>query len=846
MHSRFFSILGLRFALGATLSGTLCMVSSWSSSQADLVIFKDGYTLQGKIKRETTHFIDPASGVQMPVPKLNGFFMVDDEARKIVFSPRQVQEVPDKDPTREAESIRLKSPIVRRSSFKLPPWQVVAVTDWDSKWDRVLTISTPDGRRQIQQHLSLLTPKVACIDARDYEWKTYYLTREFDPNTVRKVLTQHPELKMTGDSTDAGKRFRIFHFLVQAGWYDRAAAELDSILRDLPDQKDKVESARAELKKVLAWQYVDLVEEAHKNGRHQWVQAKLASFPQQGMEEKLIARVTALRAAYETWNKNLAVARRFLDELSVRMTDSAQAKLFKEAAVVIGSELNQDTVNRLEAFTKLAQQAENEQKGNRTPEHSPEQLLALAVSGWLLGNSSAEANTETAVRLWRARQFVLAYQKTHTSGSRQQLLTAYDSKQGVPFDELAQLIRSLPPPEPFEWTALKNGPWAAGALPFRPAAIYWALFAAQKLISPTVYALRADFPSSYRKGPSYFLQLPPEYHHGRSYPVLFVLHEGGEKPEGMLKRWSSLATQHGYILVAPEWRAASGDSYEYTAEEQRAVLDVLRDLRQRFQVDSDRVFVFGLGEGARMAYDVGLSHPDLFAGVLTMGGWPQYFAKAYKQNAQYLPFYVVDGDYDGDTAKANRLQFEYWIGRAYPAISVQYKGRGREWFDGEVPSMFDWMSRKKRAAAFPELGRSGAGAGYGEEFGSMRPTDDHFYWLSGEGLNDRHVNSAKKWNSNLGPAHLQARSTEGNQLIVNAHGFKRVTVWLGPGMIDFEKPVTIRVNSRTQQCVAGRLAHVRIRVVQSFAECGLRAHGQGTEPAQRFGSGLANARVRVG
>ncbi len=748
MHSRFFSILGLRFALGVILSGTLCMVSSWSSSQADLVIFKDGYTLQGKIKRETTHFIDPASGVQMPVPKLNGFFMVDDEARKIVFSPRQVQEVPDKDSTREAESIRLKSPIVRRSSFKVPPWQVVAVTDWDNKWDRVLTINTPDGRRQIQQHLSLLTPKVACIDARDYEWKTYFLTREFDPNTVRKVLTQHPELKMTGDSTDAGKRFRIFHFLVQAGWYDRAAAELDSILRDLPDQKDKAESAREELKKVLAWQYVDLVEEGHKNGRHHWVQVKLAYFPQQGMEEKLITRVNALRAAYETLNKNLAVARRFLDQLSGRMTDPGQAKLFKDAAAVIGSELNQDTVNRLE--------------------------------------------------VWRARQFVLDYQKTHTTGSRQQLLTAYDSKQGVPFDELAQLIRSLPPAEPFELTALKNGPWAAGALPFRPAAIYWALFAAQKRISPTVYALRADFPSSYRKGPSYFLQPPPEYHHGRSYPVLFVLHEGGEKPEDMLKRWSSLATQHGYILVAPEWRAASGDSYEYTAEEHRAVLDVLRDLRQRFQVDSDRVFVFGLGEGAKMAYDVGLSHPDLFAGVLTMGGSPQYFAKAYKQNAQYLPFYVVDGEYDGDTAKANRLQFEYWIGRAYPAISVQYKGRGREWFDGEVPSMFDWMSRKKRAAAFPELGRSGAGAGYGEEFGSMRPTDDHFYWLSGEGLNDRHINSAKKWSSNLGPAHLQARSTEGNHLIVNAHGFKRVTVWLGPGMIDFEKPVTIRVNSRIE------------------------------------------------
>ena len=71
---------------------------------------------------------------------------------------------------------------MRRTNFKVPPWQIIAVTDWDNKWDRVLTINTPNGRSKIPQHLVLLTPKVVCVDARDYEWKTYYLTREFDPD----------------------------------------------------------------------------------------------------------------------------------------------------------------------------------------------------------------------------------------------------------------------------------------------------------------------------------------------------------------------------------------------------------------------------------------------------------------------------------------------------------------------------------------------------------------------------------------------------------------------------------------------------------------------------------------
>jgi pimeloyl-ACP methyl ester carboxylesterase len=787
------------FALGTFFLGTLCVLTSWEIGRADVVIFKDGYTLQGKIKRETTYFVDPASNVQMNVPKLNGFFMVDDEARRIYFSQRQIQDVPDREPPRAAD-IRLQSPIVRRPFLKVPPWQIVAVTDWDKKWNRVLTINAPGGRRRVQQHLSLLTPKVVRIDARDYNWTIYYLTQELDPDVVRKLLVQHPDLKLNGNSGDAGKRFRIFRFLLQAGWYDKAAAELDGIARDLPDQKDKVETARGELKTLLAWQFVDLLEEAQKNGRHYWVQTRLANFPRQGMEEKLIVRVSALRATYETLNKQLSRARHHLDDVMAHVSDPAHGKLLCEAASVISTELNEDTVNRLEAFINLAQQAEQARQHGRTPDQTPEQLLALAVSGWLVGSSSAEAQVETAVRLWRSRQFVLDYQKAASPTSRHKMVTDYESKQGVPFDELAQVIRFLPPPEPFELALMKKGPWTLGALPFHPAPIYWALFSVQKLLPPTPAKLTVNLPASIRTGPSYLVQPPPEYHAGRSYPVLFVLHEAGEKPEEMLQRWSKLAAQHGYFLVAPVWEGTLANSeYDYSVEEQGAVVDVLRDLRRHFQIDSDLVFLFGLGEGAKMAFDVGLSHPDQFAGVMPMGASPHNFARAYKQNAQYLPFYVMDGDYDGDTAKENRLQFEHWIPHSYPAIYVQYKGRGREWFAGELPFLFDWMSRKQRAHPFPELGRSGgsgAGTVFGEEFRSMRPTDNHFYWLSGEDLYHRLINSADRWNARLSSAVLQAKIGEGNHIYVNAQGFKRVVVWLGPGKIDFDKPVTVYRNSQ--------------------------------------------------
>src|SRR5262249_53322092 len=150
-------------------------------------------------------------------------------------------------------------------------------------------------------------------------------------------------------------------------------------------------------------------------------------------------------------------------------------------------------------------------------------------------------------------------------------------------------------------------------------------------------------------------------------------------------------------------------------------------------VDEDRVFLFGLGEGGAMAFDVGLGHPDLFAGVLPMGAGPQYHSEICWRNGQYLPFYIMHG-MRGPRGKDIRQQFEKWVSRNFPMVWVDYKGRGVEWFAGEVPSMFDWMRSKKRVFRMDQLGTDGGGGTFGNEFCTMRTCDNRFYWLSADDI----------------------------------------------------------------------------------------------------------------
>jgi hypothetical protein len=753
---RLLSLLGL--ALVALLLGAV-------DSQAHILIFHDGFMVHGKVLKPGSFQIDPATGSAVFMTK--GTYFIDAGARRIFFSHHQIppEGVLDKDLYQESDLVKLALKVYRSGPRMYPLTHIVGATEWTKDWDRVYKINASFGRFHVDQKLGLLTPHYLRVDARKYEWSAYYMTTEFTPATIRSLLYSYPELKSESARQDTAWRLQVYRFLAQAGWYDQAEDELAAIVKDNPNEKEKVAGYRESLKQLKILQWHDAIERAHQAGQFKWVQENLAKFPRQGVDEKVLTGIRALKATYETANETLTLARRLLKDLPPR-TGSAYRKWFTEAAAVILENLDQENVNRLDSFLTLAAQAERDEKQKTKPANDPIQLMSLAVSGWLLGKEAAEAKVETAQRLWQARQFLLEYLKSDDAHDRELLLKKYQSAptDALPIDELSQLIAFLPPPK------------------------------AEKATGTEPLSLRTPPLAGRKKGLSYLVQLPPEYHVGRHYPVLFVLHQVGERAKDMLERVSFLAGQHGYVAVAPECDYPSG-TYGFTVEEHEPVTEVIRDLRQRFQVDSDRVFLTGGGEGGMMAFDVGFSHPDLFAGVLPVAGCPAKHSERYWPNAQYLPFYVVDGELAGELPKQNLLLFKKWVPFGYPAIYVQYKGRGVEWFPGELPIMFDWMNHKKdqfkRARAVPELGK--IGGTLSQEFQTMRSSDTRFYWLSTDGIRADHVIDDGQWKSRVIPATLQGYIREGS-INVTVRSLKQVSVWLSRDMIDFTKPVTVRVN----------------------------------------------------
>jgi pimeloyl-ACP methyl ester carboxylesterase len=616
-------------------------------------------------------------------------------------------------------------------------------------------VESQRGRFGVSQRITLLTPQQVRVDALKMDWVARYRTRELGVDTVRTLLEgYHAKHKEKEDQAHV----KTANFLLQAGWTEEARKELEKIEKDSPDAKE-AERVLESIRNAEAGAMVEALEVTRKAGQYQALHDMLTRFFKEDMgprvTQKQLLQVQELKTKADALRERFRQAQQFLQTVAKSVTAPKGQELGK-AAAVIAAEMHPDNVDRLETFLGQARAYDLAVKQGRPAPKPAEQVLALAVSGWVLGNDVAEESADAALALWQARQQVLGYQRTPADTDREKLRAGLQSEKLTP-DVVARLIRLLPPPEPLP--KMDN----------RPA------------------RLPAKRPGG-GKATDYLVQLPPEYNSSRPYPLLLVLHPLSGKAPDALEKWSALAARYGFILAAPEWGQEGQDGYYYSAPEHAAVLNCLYDLRRHFQVDSDRVFLFGADTGGQMAYDVGLAHPDLFAGVLVMSAGPFFFAERYWPNAQHLPFYVVDGDKSGGSTQANRAIFnKHWV-RRYPALYAEYRGRPRDWFADEPALMMDWMARKKRAFSASELGSDR------DEYLTMREGDNRFYWLSTDSIQPRCLNNASAWERTVRPASVRAKVFQGNEVVVHTYGLKQVTVWLGPGMVNFGQKVTVQVN----------------------------------------------------
>ena len=230
-------------------------------------------------------------------------------------------------------------------------------------------------------------------------------------------------------------------------------------------------------------------------------------------------------------------------------------------------------------------------------------------------------------------------------------------------------------------------------------------------------------------------------------------------------------------MIAPVWTEEHQKQYGYSAHEHAAVLNSLRDACRRFSIDTDRVFLSGHSMGGDAAWDIGLAHPDLWAGVIPIVAQSDRYCVRYWENARYVPFYVVAGELDGGKLIKNSTDLDRYLRRGFDATVVEYLGRGHDDFYDEILRIFDWMGRLP-----PQLLPARV------HLRNDAPWDNSFWWIEVQGLPPRAMVDPADWPPPAGTQPVQVKASINNRNGINVRtGTSQVTVWLSPKMVDFKQ-----------------------------------------------------------
>ena len=157
----------------------------------------------------------------------------------------------------------------------------------------------------------------------------------------------------------------------------------------------------------------------------------------------------------------------------------------------------------------------------------------------------------------------------------------------------------------------------------------------------------------------YALYVPKSYDPARRYPLIVSLHEEESNHVVNLKRVFGVPPRYGetglqalstlpmlrevdYLVVCPFGRGTMG--YQGIAEQD--VYDVLADVKRRYSVDEDRVYLTGASMGGGGALWLALTRPDVWAAVAPVCADVFPGTADLAPNALNLPVRLFHGDSD--------------------------------------------------------------------------------------------------------------------------------------------------------------------------------------------------------
>lgn len=682
--------------------------------------------------------------------------------RVLRFGRKQVARIDPVDGIEPPVRRRLNQPSRPRGNVPDALGQPTGATPFDAFGRRTVSFpATGDIVHAVDQGIVEIYPTHVVVKALGAPWRSTVDLDDVPSPTLLAILER------TLDHESPRQPLRNAMLLSQAGRFQEAADLLKRLDHDPNVSTEQRNSVRASVDRELRRQLLRGLREAASIGQPARARALLDASRSLSFDPAERAERDELARAITDTDSLLSRGQRLLEKLSENAAPVMEREMVAIALREIEALLTTSTADRLTPLVQLGEQEGTE----------PKPRLALALSGWALGSRLAHPDLDRALITWKQRRAVA------------QSLNGADEI----VDGAARTLASLNASASTVSELIAHLPWPDASLPTNS-------------VSRVEDAPRNKrTPAETRQPPSNGLQpprletlklsegeaaalisLPPEYDRSRPYPCLVLLAGADAPPEFLLKGWEP-AARAGFIVCCPNWRVDPRAPYTFSDREHARVLEIIASCRRRWAVDSDRLFLAGHELGGVATWDIGAGHPDQFAGLISIAGPAQFYARHYDVNLVPLPIYAVEGSRHGDNAKETLDLMQRLIAKGSSAVFAEYPGRGRDLFRGEINSLVAWMRRQRRPS-LPADVRAVAG----------RTGERRFHWLAIDRFAPGFTVSPELFGkSRFRPARLTGHVTDSNAIEVTSGGIEALSLYLGPGPASLEDPsLSISVNRK--------------------------------------------------
>jgi len=296
----------------------------------------------------------------------------------------------------------------------------------------------------------------------------------------------------------------------------------------------------------------------------------------------------------------------------------------------------------------------------------------------------------------------------------------------------------------------------------------------------------------------YVVIVPDDYDPARRYPVAFYLHGGVSRPDpGPGGRWwrnEGQVTGHDRIAVLPlSWP----ESLWWQASQVENLRGILTEVKRDYNVDENRVYVFGTSDGGTGSYFLAFRDVTPYAAFLPFIGDPEVLmnpqvgvdGQMNVDNLTNRPFFVVNNESDPlyPVRYVKPFMDAFQVQGVDLVFTAKEGGHDTRWWPEEEENIERFVTTHVR-----------------------EPYPEHVRWATE--VTDRYNRADWVVIDELGPlagdegrtqpralvpraptGYVDARR-DGNSIAVDAYYVRRFRLLLSPDVFDLQSPVHVAVN----------------------------------------------------